>query len=84
MLEAEKLGSSDAEQLAYATSQGATSMTHDRVDSEALARHCFETRQKHAGIIISSRRPPHEFVRRLLLILDQVTADETADQLRYI
>ena len=30
------------------------------------------------------RHPPYEIVRRLLLILNQVTADEMQDQLRYI
>jgi len=36
------------------------------------------------GIIIATRNPPYEIVRRLLLILNQVTADEMQDQLRYI
>jgi len=36
------------------------------------------------GIIIAVRRPPYEIVRRLSLILNQVTADEIQNQLRYI
>jgi hypothetical protein len=42
------------------------------------------TAQSHYGIIIAVRRPAYEIVRRLLLILNQVTDDEMQNQLRYI
>jgi len=35
-------------------------------------------------MIIVVRRPPHEIVRRLLLILNHMTADELENQLRYV
>ncbi|MDT4898774.1 MAG: hypothetical protein QOH25_3851 [Acidobacteriota bacterium] len=82
--EAGQLGRSDAEQLEYAMSQRKTLLTHNRADFEALARQYFLTGQRHFGIVIAVRRPPSEIVQRLLAILNQVTADEMENQLRYI
>ena len=82
--EAGQLGKSDAEQLAYALSQGKALLTHNRADYETLAKSYFEAGQHHYGIILATRNPLHEIVRRLLLILNEVTADEMRDQLRYI
>jgi predicted nuclease of predicted toxin-antitoxin system len=82
--EAGQLQNSDADQLAYAVSQRKTFLTHNRADFEAFAKDYFATGKRHFGIIIAIRHPPHEIVRRLLRILNQVTADEMQDQLRYI
>lgn len=81
--EAGRLQSSDAEQLAYAVSQHKTSLTHNRVDFEALAKEYLADRNTHDDIL-AVRHPAQEIVRRLLRILDQVTADEMRDQVRYI
>jgi hypothetical protein len=77
-------GSSDAEQLRHAVGQRITLVTHNRADFELLARQYFELGLKHYGIIIAVQRPAHEIVRRLLILLDQVTADEIEDQIRYV
>jgi predicted nuclease of predicted toxin-antitoxin system len=77
-------GRTDAEQLAHAASRQMSLLTHNRADFEALARDYLATGQTHHGIIIAVRRPPHEITRRLLAILNQVTADEMENQLRYI
>jgi predicted nuclease of predicted toxin-antitoxin system len=82
--EAGQLQNSDADQLAYAVSQHRTFLTHNRADFETLAKYYFATGQTHYGIIIAVRYPAHEIVRRLLRILNQMTADEMQDQLRYI
>lgn len=82
--EAGQLHASDADQLTYAVSQQKTFLTHNRADFEALAQAYFVSGQTHYGIIIAVRHPPYEIVRRLLLILNQVTADEMQNQLRYI
>jgi predicted nuclease of predicted toxin-antitoxin system len=82
--EAGQLHANDADQLAYAVSQQKTLLTHNRDDFETLSQTYFATGQPHSGIIIAVRHPPYELVRRLLLILNQVTADEMQDQLRYI
>ena len=70
--------------MAYAVRQQKTLLTHNRADFEALAQRYFAAGQTHYGIIIAVRRPPYEIARRLLTILNHVTADEMENQLRYI
>jgi predicted nuclease of predicted toxin-antitoxin system len=82
--EAGQLHTSDLEQLAYAVSQRKTFLTHNRADFEARAKEYLAARQTHYGIIIAVRYPAQEIVRRLLRILNQVTADEMQNQVRYI
>ena len=77
-------GNSDPEQLAYAISQRRAIVTHNRDDFDDLAREYAANGQDHFGIIIARRNSPYEIRRRLLLILDQVTADEMMNQVRYI
>lgn len=77
-------GASDPEQRAYAASRGRTLLTHNRAHFTELAKYYFSIGQHHAGIIIAVRRPPHQILRRLLEILNHVTADEMRDQVRYI
>ena len=74
----------DASQLAFATHQERVLVTHNRVDFENLAKLHFETGQNHAGMILAVRRPPHEIARRLLILLNHLTADEMVNQIRYI
>jgi len=82
--DAGQLGHGDAEQLEYAVSKRKTLLTHNRSDFESLARQYFLTGRAHYGLIIAVRHPPSEIVRRLLIVLNQVTADEMNNQIRYI
>ncbi|HEX3270674.1 MAG TPA: DUF5615 family PIN-like protein [Ktedonobacterales bacterium] len=82
--EAGRLGATDEQQLIHAASQHWTSLTHNRADFETLRQAFVASSREHSGIIIAARRSPYEIVRRLLLILNQVTADEMQNQLRYI
>ena len=82
--EAGKLGLSDAEQLAHASTRRIVLLTHNRVDFERLVGEYFSTGRDHAGVIFAVRRAPQEVVRRLLLLLDRVSADEMVNQVRYI
>lgn len=82
--EAGQLGQSDQAQFAYAVQHYAAFFTHNRADFEALADIYFRTGQSHWGIIIAGRRDPYELARRLLILLNAVTADELQDQVRYI
>jgi hypothetical protein len=79
-----QVGTTDASQLAFATSQGKALLTHNRVHFEALAQAYFEEKKTHSGIIIAVRRPPKELSRRILILLDSVTADEIENQILYI
>jgi hypothetical protein len=83
-LEAGQLGASDADQLVYAVSRQTTFLTHNRADFDELARAYLATGKPHYGIIVAVRRPVYEIARRLLLLLNQVTADEIRNQTRYI
>jgi hypothetical protein len=83
-LEAQRLSTSDEEQLAYATSLERTLLTHNRVHFEDLAKSWFHAARPHAGIIIATRRDYSEIARRLLIVLNSVTADEIYNQVRYI
>jgi predicted nuclease of predicted toxin-antitoxin system len=82
--EAGQIRKSDPEQLAFAVSQGRAIVTHNRDDFAELARAYAEAGQEHFGIILAIRRSPYDIARRLMVILDQVTADEMQNQLRYI
>lgn len=82
--EARQIGCSDAEQLAYAVRQRKVLVTHNRADFEALARNYFSSGDKHFGLIIAVRRPAHDIAKRLLALLNEVTADEVENQLRYL
>jgi hypothetical protein len=79
-----QLGKDDDEQLAYAVGQQSTLLTHNRVHFEALATKYFAAEKQHYGIIIALRRPHYQIAQRLLRILNQVTADEMENQIRYI
>jgi len=80
----EQLKSKDAEQLAYAINQHKTLLTHNRDDFEALAQAYADESRTHYGIILATRHPPHELVRRLMRILNHLTAEEMENQVRYI
>ncbi|MEQ9618789.1 MAG: DUF5615 family PIN-like protein [Deltaproteobacteria bacterium] len=82
--DAGQLGNTDIEQLNFAVNNGKTLLTHNRVDFELLAKNFADISREHSGIIIASRNSPYEIVRRLLLILNQVTADEMKNQVRHI
>jgi predicted nuclease of predicted toxin-antitoxin system len=74
--DAGKLHATDAEQFTYAVSQARTLVTHNRTDFEELVQAYFASGQMHYGVIFAVRRSPQEIAQRLLVILNQVTADE--------
>lgn len=82
--EAECTGQTDREQLAYAVEHERALLTHNRTDFETLHRAYVEEEQAHYGIILANRRPPHQLTKRLLRLLDQLTADELKNQILYI
>lgn len=82
--EAGTLGEEDGEQLTYAVREQRALLTHNRVDFERLALEYFERAQGHFGIILAVRRPPSELVNRLLSLLNEATADEFQNQVRYV
>ncbi len=78
------LGRKDYEHLSFAVEQQRVLVTHNREDFEELARAYFEEGRTHWGIICAFRRPLHEIVRRLLVVLNDRTASEFKDHLLYV
>jgi hypothetical protein len=74
----------DDEQLLYAVSQQRALVTHNRSDFETLVRAYLDTERMHYGVILAVRRSPEAIAQRLLAILNQVTANEMQNQIRYI
>jgi hypothetical protein len=81
---AQHIGSSDEEQLAYSVNLQCAFLTHNRMDFEKLAEEYFAANKNHSGIIIAVRRTPYEIAKRLLVVMNEVTADEIKNQIRYI
>jgi predicted nuclease of predicted toxin-antitoxin system len=82
--EANQLGQSDADQLAFAVDRQLTILTHNRADFAKLATNYMAAGKKHHGIIIAVRRSPYEITQRLLRLLDRMTAEEIENQVLYI
>ena len=74
----------DAGQLDYAASRGMVILTHNRNDFEVLHQSYITEDRSHAGIIIAVRHSPYELTRRLLRLLNAITADEIENQMVYI
>lgn len=74
----------DREQLNYAIEHERAIVTHNRNHFLMLADECYASGRSHYGIIIARRRAPQEIASLLITILDQVTADEFQNQIRYI
>lgn len=83
--DAQNLGRSDQAQLQFATTQQRTLLTHNRSDFETLHLAALHEQRPHAGIIIANRRASDaELARRILKLLNLLTADEARNQLLYL
>jgi hypothetical protein len=82
--EVNQRGLSDAEQLAYAAAENRTLFSFNAADYIALHKKYLDQGREHAGIIISNQIPIGETVRRILILLNQVSADEMRTQLRWL
>lgn len=59
-------------------------VTHNRRHFQELHFQYLAEDRDHAGIIVAFRRPPYEVARRLVPLLNRITADEMRNQLLYI
>lgn len=82
--DAGRTGLSDPDQLAFATSERRTMVTHNRRDYAALAQSYVTAGLEHHGMILAVRRSPYDVAQRLLNLLNRVTADEMYNQVFYI
>ena len=78
---------SDANQLWWATSNGRGIVTYDLDDFPMLAAMWAREGHDHAGITLA-RQPPAvpygEMLRRLLRLLDTLTADEMVNRIEWL
>lgn len=84
VLEADRGGRSDPEQLAYAVAQGRAILTHNIRDFMVLDREYRATGKEHCGIIVSDQIPLRELLRRILRCVSQCTADEACNRLIWL
>ena len=83
--DAQNLGRSDADQLQFALQHHRSLLTHNRCDYEELHLTALKQHQPHAGILIANRRASDlELARRIMTLLNRVTADEALNQLLYL
>lgn len=82
--EANRRSLSDAEQLAYAVSEGYTIFTFNAADYIALHLDYTVRGQSYAGIIVAKQMPIGETLRRLLYFLNKFTRDEVRNQLFWL
>jgi Domain of unknown function (DUF5615) len=83
--EAHNLGQFDSFQLQFAASQQRAMLTHNRGDFESLHRSALAEQHPHAGIIIANRRASDaDVARRVMKLLNLLSAEEMKNQLLYI
>jgi hypothetical protein len=82
--EAGRLGESDAAQLAFAAARQLAMLTHNRGDFEELAAQYRDEGKRHSGIIIARQRSPYDVAKRVLILLNHVSAEEMDNQVMYI
>lgn len=85
-VEARRLGTSDVEQLAYATGQGRTIYTFNASDFAQLHRDVLQEGRSHAGIIVipEQRYSIGEKIRRLAAFVHSKTADSLKDHIEFL
>jgi predicted nuclease of predicted toxin-antitoxin system len=84
VLEVNRAGKSDLEQLAYAVSQGRAVLTHNIRDYLLLDRQYRDQGKEHYGIIVSDQVPLRELLRRTLRCLSRYTTEEVRNQVIWL
>jgi predicted nuclease of predicted toxin-antitoxin system len=72
-------GLTDRDQLAFAAAEHRVIVTHNRRDFLALAAEWWTRGAPHAGIIYARQAPSGELLRRLLALLNTLTAEDLTD-----
>lgn len=77
-------GLSDEEQLTLAAAEGRALFTFNPPDYLRLLWNWLHLGKEHSGIIVSDQLPIGETIRRLLNLLNRVTADEIRNQIYWL
>ena len=73
-------GLTDEEQLSYAVTEGRALFTYNIADYLQLHLNWLRSGKEHYGIIVSDQISISETMRRLLNLLNRVTADEARNR----
>jgi len=74
----------DEEQLSLAAAEGRALFTFNTPDYLRLCLDWLQCGKEHAGIVVSDQLAIGETVRRLLNLLNWVTADEMRNEIRWL
>lgn len=77
-------GLTDEEQLAFAVSEKRALFTYNSPDYIRIHLDWLRANRQHYGVIVSDQIPIGETIRRLLNLLNRVTADEMINQLFWL
>jgi len=77
-------GLSDEEQLSYATIEGRALFTYNTSDYLPIHQEWIRRGKEHYGLIVSNQLPIGETIRRMLNLLNRLTADEIRNQIRWL
>ena len=77
-------GLSDEEQLSYATNEGRALFTYNTSDYLPIHQDWIRGGREHYGLIVSNQLPIGETIRRMLNLLNRLTADEIRNQIRWL
>lgn len=83
-LEAQLMGRSDEDHLAYAMGQNRVVFSFNRGDFVQLHKTYLANGRRHAGIIVSDQLETGLLVRRLLKLLDARSAEDMRDRLEFL
>jgi len=78
------IGVDDDEQLAYASSTQRAIVTFNHKDFAILHKQYMVTSQEHWGIILSTEESMDVLRRRLLRLLNTLSAEELKNQIRWL
>ena len=83
-LEAGRCGKSDEEQLAYASKNKMTILTHNVKDFIVLSKSYQAQGKKHYGIIVSGQLPFNELLKRILRLLSSHPGDTLMNRIIWL
>lgn len=82
--ETELLSDDDSAQLAHSASQQRAILTFNSTDFVALHEQYMTDGKEHWGIVLSTEEPISVLMRRLLRLLNSVTAEDRKNQIRWL
>jgi uncharacterized protein DUF5615 len=83
-VEARRCGTSDREQVRFATLNGCSFLTYNVQDLPRIHYEMIAAGESHAGIIVATQDNPRRTIRALLNMLANVSAEEMRDSLIYV